>query len=652
MVENKLKLIDFSAGVAAQPLNYNYEIIHGWMKRERLRVGGYGLCEGFDMTYPGNFYVNISEGVLIDYVGDEVMVAEANFNCGEPEYETITENIIVDNEGAAELRYTPYSPSRLGIIVLNPPYDTEAIRDSELIVKNSVTGEKIAITKVIGSKVYLQAKYAGIMVKVTYKYCDDRIDAFMVDSDGTYAVEMGINSTSPSAADVNLGDRFLIGFAHWIVGRTIDVEFIMNERTYRRVYVDSMNRLYLNGKPYKEAKWIYFEEPKNPEEWDVWYDHKSNSLMVYCYTDGAWGWRVMNDFTNVPLRTIKMWSPEECPADLQTFLFDDDETDLRYVPNTEAIEIIIDQQVVMADQFTELVQPGAKPYLASGIGFKLVAPLDEPTTVQCVIHHVVKNAPLRNVFQRAAIFITENFYTYSTSNSTKIFKTDLPYAIGASQLEVFIDGKRANKDVDFVEMRDGINIATAGDKDRTSQYFKVTKALTAGQVVTYKISRYVWSYDQLNEMMSEIESKADEGLEKCESLQTQVNNLSENAESRLEALERTVGTLQRTIDALPDNYRKKVDKIALADCATDVKAKLVKSVGHYSFNATTNNSIPDCDTGDYVTIVCRNPDVSFFMEEGLHYSLSYGGGNAVINLEPEWVAPDNNLDVNIIRIGG
>ncbi len=653
MIENKLKLIDFSAGVQAQPLNYNYEIIHGWMQRERLRMGGYGLCEGFDMTYPGDFVVDISEGVLIDYIGDEIMVPAASFTCGEPPYEAITEKVIVDGDGVAEIRYSPYSPSRMGLIVLNPPYDTQPIKDTELIVKNASTGQKIAISEVIGNKIYINSKFAGDAVNVTYIYCDDRIDAFMVDSEGNYTVEIGINATSPSAADINLGNRFLIGFAHWIVGKTIDVEFIMNERTYRRVYVDKLNRLYLNGKLYKEGKWIYFEEPENPEEWDVWYDYDSNALMVWCLLDdGEYGWRIMNDFTSVPLRTVKMWTPEECPKDLQTFLFKDSETNLRYVPDTEALEIVIDQQVVMSDQYTEVIQGGAKAYLASGIGFKLAAPLDRATTVQCIVHHVVKNAPLRAVFQRAAIFVAENFITYSASNTSKVFMTDLPYAMCASQLEVFIDGQRATKGIDFVEMRDEKNVATDKDKDKSTRYFKILKTLKAGQIITHKISRYVWSYDQLNEMISEIESTAAAAKTLADKNKKRLDNLNINLEERLsDIVNNLIGGLTTRVENLEKNYRKKTDKIAVADLANDVKTKLVKSTGHYSFNASTENSIPTCDSNDYVTIVCSNPDKSFFMEQGVHYTLTYSNGNALINLKPEWVAPDNTLDVNIIRIG-
>ena len=62
MIDNHLRVIDFSAAVQSQPLNFDYNVIKGWVDRERLRIGGYGLCEGFDLTYDYKYGVDIGEG--------------------------------------------------------------------------------------------------------------------------------------------------------------------------------------------------------------------------------------------------------------------------------------------------------------------------------------------------------------------------------------------------------------------------------------------------------------------------------------------------------------------------------------------------------------------------------------------------------------
>lgn len=649
MIDNKLKVIDFSSAIKSAPFNHNYDVIRDWMARERLRIGGYGLVEGFDMSYDGKFDINISEGILVDTNGDEIIVPATSIACGEPSYESLRqENAIVGQDGCIELPNTPYSPGEYKLIRKDSTH-LAPVDENELKVRSG--DDRVPIISVEDNKIYVSDHFAGQLVTVYYKYCADRIDAIFVDEKGKYTRVIGINAKSASIADYIQGKKFLIGFAHWHIGDAVTVEFIVDERTYRKVYVDNLNRLYLNGKLYKEAKWVYFEEPLVPEENDLWYDWHTNSLSVWSQHAGIYGWRVINDFTNVPLRTIKIWDANHCPADLQTFKFRDDETDLRFLPGTNSLEIIIDQQVVMDDQFDEVVLPSTKPYLAQGIGFKLKAPLDRPTVVQCVVNHVVKEGPLKSVFQRAAIFTTENFYSYSTDNASRVFETDLPYVIGASQLEVFVDGKRLNVR-EFAEMRDKTNEATEANKNDTSTWFRVNLPLSDGQTVLYKISRYVWSYDQLNQMMEEIEKKAEDAKSTCDELKERYETMTKNFEARMKHFEDNLSELSEKLKVLEKYGRHKDEKIDMADLTDDVKSSLVKSIQHYEYNATiVGNIIYDCKAGDYVELSCQNRDGCTLLQENKQYKLKYQNGNAVINLEPEWMSPDNTIFVSIIRIG-
>lgn len=654
MIDNHLKIIDFSAALKSEPLNFNYNVVKGWVDRERLRTGGYGLVEGFDLEYTENLNVNISDGILINKIGEEVIVPGKSFIFDPPPYEKITERVRVDNDGYAILKFKPYSPSLMRTISKNAALEVP-YKDSELQAED-VEGlyGHIKIITVDGNKIGVTAKAAGIILSVTYYYANDRIDAVMIDADANWSIEQGINSETPSVANINLGPRFLIAFVHWMVKDTISVEFIIDERTYRKVYVDKLNRLYLNGKLYQEAKFIYFTEPSNPDENDVWYDHKSNTLNIWSKQDGAYGWRIINDFTNVPLRIIKTWTPDNFPKDKQTFMFGDDELQYRYIPNTNAVEIIIDQQTVMNDQFTEIVQPGSKPYLSSGIGFRLNQPLDRATVVECIIHHTVKNEPLKNVFQRAAIFTNENFHAYSANNISKIFETDLPYVIGAEQLEVFVNGARMNRGTDFVEMVSTVKEATADDKDTTTTYFKILRSLSVGAIVTYKISRYVWSYDQLNEMVSEIEQKADDAGDLAKHNQQDIVVLSNNVNTELTAIKSRLYAVEKTIATLP-KYRKKNELIQLNDLAADIKSKLVQNTQIIKFNASdiASNRISNYKAIDYVIVICETlDDGAKVLIKGTDYILrDDGNGNAIIDLESEWMSPDNTIYVQTLRIG-
>ena len=650
MADNKLMVIDFSTAVKSAPFNKNFRVIHDWIARERLRMGGYGLVEGFEMSYDGKYNIDIESGTIIDSKGEEVILPQTKLSCGEPTYDSIVEeDLEVKEDGAVTLSRAPYSPSFHRLLRKDSGHII-TIDDSELCIKQD--GVRIPIVAVGGRTVYVSDQFVGMTVKAEYKYCADRIDAILVDETGGWHREIGINSTSPSVADYDGRKTFLIGFAHWFVKETgVDVEFIVDDRTYRKVYVDGLNRLFLNGKLYKEPKFIYFEEPKNPEENDLWYDYGTNALSVYSNRDGIEGWRIVNDFTNVPLRNVKMWTEKTCPVDLQTFQFNDDETDFRFIPGTHALDIIIDQQIVMDDQYEEIVLPGTKPYLSSGIGFKLKAPLDRATVVQCVVHHVVKNGPLRNVFQRAAIFTAENFFNYTTKNTKKIFETDLPYVIGASQLEVFVDGKRLNAQ-DITEMADEDRAAGESDKNNTTRFFSVNSDLADGQNVTYKISRYVWSYDQLNQMMEEIEKKAEKALETCVSYEKKLETLSKNFTEKVANFEVRLQNLDAELKAFEKSARNKNEKVELDDLSSDVRASLKNDVSHYEYNASLlGNVIYGCNDKDYVIVACQNRDGTTILQEGREYKMEYKDGNAQVKLDTAWMSPDNTIYVTAIKFG-
>ena len=72
--DNKLEILDFTSSIRSESINYNFSIVEEWIERERLRTGGWGIAEGFDMSYPDNdFCIHITEGVLITKEGKELL---------------------------------------------------------------------------------------------------------------------------------------------------------------------------------------------------------------------------------------------------------------------------------------------------------------------------------------------------------------------------------------------------------------------------------------------------------------------------------------------------------------------------------------------------------------------------------------------------
>ena len=658
-LDNKLTILDFTKSVRSSEINHNFSVIKGWVERERLRVGGWGIVEGFGLSYPNNdFCIHVDEGILINEDGEEQLVDSGVLSCGEPEYETLTEDILIDENGTIKLKYIPYSPKGLGIICYAPPDILTKPDTSELtLIDTTDMMTKIPVLSVIGNTITVSPRdWAGKTAHITYRHCDDRIDAILLDKEGTFHRQVGILSTNPSKTDIDLTNMYIIGFAHWIIDTSITVEFIIDGRTYRKVYVDPNNVLYLNGKKYTDPKWILFEEPEIPEERDVLYDIDSSTLMIYLNGE----WVIMNDFTVSRVRSLKMWAEKDNPSDLQTFLFDDSELNLRFVPDQHNLEIVIDQQILMEDQYTEVVLPGTKPYLSSGIGFKLNEPLDRATVVQCIVNHNVQNAPLQNVFQRAAIFIDENYSIYSSSiNPGKIFRTSLSYVTNENQLEVFVNGVRLNKDIDFTEIKDdGITPASSGVNSVT-QFFKVISPLKNGDKITYKISRYVWSYDQLNKMVENIEKTANLAKATADNNTLQISNINTNVANYVTNLQNQINTITKKLSTL-SSYRLKSDKINLSDIDSKVRDKLLNNFETLSFNAglpsTSNDSkINDVTSNDiiFVSYLNNNTCVKLIDGPSADYVISYDSSDnsAHVVLRPDLITTDATLIVDVIRFG-
>ena len=642
---NTLKELDFTQGIKAAPINYNFDLIEEWIRRERLRIGGHGIVEGFDLTdnLP-TFSINVGEGIYIGKEGYEMLVNQETIYVGEPKYFPITEIVTVDPDGRISLKYTPYSPSGLGLIFYNPPEDDSYPIKEELFIKETNTESTVPILASMENIIYVNIEnWAGKTVTVSYHYCDDRIDAILLDGEtGEYIYEKSVLSTSPSHIDYlqkYQGRYYLIGFAHWIIGRTITVEFITIDRTYRKVYVDKYNRLFLNGKLYKDVQIVHFTKPEKPEINDLWYDYKTNCLYIWREQDGHSSWTLINDLSNVLMKEIKFWYPDNFPEDKQTFLFEEDEMNLCYQPGVNSLDIVIANVPLMQDQFEEIVVTDEIDYMSRGIGFKLKDPLDHEDVVQCIVHQNVRNGILQNIFQRAAIFTNENYVIFSKeNNSNKFFTTDIAYTVGEEQLEVFVDGKRLRRNIEFVEMKDSMNDASEGDRGNLSQNYRIIIELDENAVVTYKITKHIWNYDQVDLHMKNIEAKADEANDRCTELESQVGNLSVNMNSQINELRQKIIALEEKANEI-DNCIKKTDTILMNQLDSLVIASLKQSIISEFFEIDNEIIVPNCNENDFISIIYldHNSQALRTLIPGTDYGKAIIDSGTVITFSPELI---------------
>lgn len=516
VIHNSLLNLDFRPGIRDTDINYNFDLVKKWIDRERLRIGGWGIVEGFDFTKNlTDFSVHISDGVLINEAGEEVLVAEHLETVGPPVFQKYKETVTVGNSGIIQLQFPIYSDVLHANAWYVPPEHLAQPTTDELEIIDIETNTIIPWLSIYDNVIVVNTQYAGRQVAINYLYSNDRIDAVLLTKDGEqYLFQKGILSTSASSPELEQykETHYLIGFCLWHVGTTVDVEFITWGRQFRPIYVDDNNVLWLNGEIYQKSQFIYFVEPENPQENDLWYDKITNTLYIWMNQNGIWGWQPINDHSDSPIRTRYIFTDDMFPEDNQTFLFPESEN-MQFVPGMKELDILIDNAPLMSDQFSEIVQKGEHEYEDIGIGFKLIEPLDRYTPVEVVITHAVRTFPANETFQRMAMFTYENHQPYNL-NQNKIVETDVPFEAGENQLEVWVDGIRLVRNKEFYEVLDNSYVdVTEENRGQLISHFRLNLNIQANQEITYKITRHMWSYENLQKVIDGIQDSADAAFE-------------------------------------------------------------------------------------------------------------------------------------------
>jgi hypothetical protein len=651
-MENLIDL-DFAPGIRASDINSNFNLIHDWLERERLRTAGWGLVEGFEMSANLNdFTVTVSAGIMINRKGEEVHVPGHTFNVGSPITVATVEDVVVPEDGHIILKHRPYSPKLRGYMTYNPPRDINYPDPNEFKIEDVVTGMVIPVSQVVGSDVFVNIDaWKGHEVTISYLSTENRIDSIMLNLDGEYMYEKSIISTSPSHVDLSdYVNTFTIGIVYWDIQESIRVQFFDEHRTFRKIYVDQNNKLYLNGKLYKDAQMIYFEKPESPMMHDLWYDEMNNVLMIWKEKDGIVGWFTVNDQSSMPVREIKMWKPEENPLDLQTFLFADNEVNYRYVPNTNAVTVIVDNTPLMNDQFSEVLMPCYKDYMSTGIGIKLAEPLDHAAHVQVVVTHRVRSSPLTETFQRAAIFISEGADYYDISNSRKIFTTKSEFVIGEDQLEIFVNGKRLEEHKDFVELNRQQQDATENDRDYMSRYFRIIAALNSGDRVVHKISKHVWSYDQLDRLLKETQMDVEEALKECKLLRQDLTQTNADFSNQFDGLCTEIDDIKAGISNTGD-FLHKNDVLTAANLNDDIRKRLIGSRIEELMPTTAIVAIKNCTPNDFFQVHYVSETVNRILIRDTEYAAQTEGINMLISLQANLISKGASIYVTGFRLG-
>ena len=87
MVGDNLIKLNFAPGIKAKDINHNFDVVHEWLNRERRRVGGAGIVDGFDLSANlDTFTITVGSGTIVNDAGEEIVIPEKTFLVGPPEY--------------------------------------------------------------------------------------------------------------------------------------------------------------------------------------------------------------------------------------------------------------------------------------------------------------------------------------------------------------------------------------------------------------------------------------------------------------------------------------------------------------------------------------------------------------------------------------
>jgi len=684
---NKLKPISFSNGIHSQEIEENFSNLSKQIAKERLAIGGAGISQGLNLTIKGT-ELFISQGVLVDVLGEEISFNETSFILSPPTLHKETEEVIIDSSHIVKLSDVPYSSYLT-------PCEYVPIENSNISIYPKInTGQVIDIISTSKDFIYINSSdmsNTNFSAIVTYYTTGIRYDVIYIDNDYNLKKIEGMTSTSPSYPEI-LDARYVLGYIEinafiknyelpieqakkreeefFNMATILDFPLDMNfpeisagafvkkgARSLRKIFTDTSDRLYIDGIPFDQFQIIHRQEPiEDIQEDTFWYDTTTNILKIWKTVGGISSWRNVNDTSFIPVTERKMWKPENNPEDKQVFKFNLlNEQNFRFIPGTNALDITIDNVPLMSDQFAEIIEEDSPVddlrHLNKGIGFKLIEPLSKDAHVEVKITQRINDNTSHSRFQKTTTFIhTDNIAYKEADNPTKVFYTGIPYLYDENQLEVFLEGKRLIKDKDYTEGSDLENL----DKIRGSKSiaFKILTDILDDDFISYKITTNIYSYSNIGDAFEEVIDKVNsiENISQSIVQDTEVFNIQTT-----ERVDNLSGLITSVIGE-HDMFLKKTDRIQYDNLPGDLNQGLVTNTFYKTITKTgTLTPIEDIAPSDYTTAFYINEtNGNILLLRGIDYDITKSSdGNTLLNFltNPKAIPNESTIYISGINVG-
>ena len=328
----------------------------------------------------------------------------------------------------------------------------------------------------------------------------------------------------------------------------------------------------------------------------------------------------------------------------------------------------------------------ANDYDNTGIGFKLIEPLDsgfnasafsymEPDGsndlyVEAIVDRRVSSAPFRRKLQRTATFVSEgHIIVDEITADTHLFT--LPegtsYRYDENQLEVYVNGIKLTKPSNFnlwpelieeygyclkspyegVEDKIHLPLEYAvmpieedieydqsnfiKNKSKICTMFYINKSLAKDDIITYKITNNIYSYDHINNLIDELEARVGGEVDTISAIYDTIADNKQIIDAEMDELKTKVELLNEEFVENRDNgYFDELGVLSISNLPPEVYDSMVVDLNHinFSFKFQSGQSTyvrNEIRQGDYLTVVRRN------INSGLDNFLIPGEDYNVIN---------------------
>lgn len=327
----------------------------------------------------------------------------------------------------------------------------------------------------------------------------------------------------------------------------------------------------------------------------------------------------------------------------QYFIFNaESDRPLFFTPGYNEVEVMVNQVPLHRDQFVELtleIIPSLPIDLQNiiadtfgwsesristmnalyddiGIGVMLVEPLDyvfqegqfnlnnqliaeTELYVEITVNRACSIVNSKRKLQRSAVYIYEDTFKVTDTFNKTITLDDAYYRYYENQLEVYLNGVKLIRDVDFEEGTDlekpvdeNGNELTIDEyysaelsgrlrmRGEVSRQFSILKAVHVGDVINYRITTNFFSYDHINSLVDELETEQEACSAKVETLYNTTLEFCQNTEAVVGDMKKEIARLTGDSVNSLDSYLTTSSVIGQDQIDPDLVQRIPQSIAH------------------------------------------------------------------------